>query len=295
MSVAGRCAVIGAGNLGAPVCERLLARGHDLTACDRDPEKLRALAAKGAKTTTAAGDCAGHDRVLVLVTTGPQLGAVADEIARTRAGRSHETPAGCLAVMSTVPARAVYHAAGTLAAVGMRVVDAPVSGGAQRALAGQLTVMAGGAAEDIEALAPVFASLATNVFHCGGIGAGQAVKIVNNILCHANTALTGEAFRLGMALGLRREDMARVMEVSSGRNWLTASPTLAAETLAHHTGDRAVYAGILSILRKDMAIAADLALEQDAAFPMIAGIAKLIDRLGDETWDNWRAVAGTQD
>ena len=288
------CAVIGAGNLGAAVAERLLAEGHDITLCDREAAKLRRFEAMGATTTASAADCVAREQVLVLVATEAQLRAVAANLARS-AGERRDAPFRRLAVMSTVPAQAVRDVAAMLEPVGVAVVDAPVSGGAARARAGMLTVMAGGSEEDLAALSPLLASLASNVFHCGALGAGQMTKIVNNILCHANTALTAEAFRLGMAQGLRPAAMARAMEVSTGRNWLTATPTLAAETFAHHTSDRGVYDAILSILQKDMVIAADLTGEQEAAFPMIEGLAALIAAVGDETYETWRKVAADLD
>ncbi|MBF9032687.1 NAD-binding protein [Rhodobacterales bacterium HKCCE2091] len=285
-----RCALIGAGNIGTPMAARLLDRGFDLTVCDRDPARRDALAAMGAATTPDAAECAAHDAVLVVVSTETQLRAVAGDIASARSGPG---PATRLAIMSTVPAGTVWEIATTLGGAGIAVVDAPVSGGADRAAAGELTIMAGGEAADIAALDPVFSALATNVIACGGVGAGQSVKIVNNILCHAIQPLMAEALRLGLGQGLSTKVMIRAMEVSTGRNWLTADPALPARLMAAQTADRATHDGIVGILRKDMAIARDLAHAGDGDYPMIAGVADLVDGLGDETWDTWRVIAGT--
>lgn len=281
-------ALIGAGNLGTPVARRLLDNWFDLTVCDRDQTRLRPLAVKGAKTTTSVADCASHDVILSLVRTEAELSEVVEEIACNRPGNA---PKGRLVVLGTVPAIVLQDAAKRLAPVSISVVDAPVSGGAARARAGELTIMVGGANADIAALNPVFATLANHVFHCGGVGAGQAVKIVNNVLCHGVSVLMGEAMRLGLSQGLDPEIIAQVMEVSTGRNWLSAQPGLAAEVLGAQSVDRATFDGILAILQKDMVIAAELSDDAPGAYPMIKGVSDLIGGLGDETFETWRAVA----
>jgi len=84
--------------------------------------------------------------------------------------------------------------------------------------------MAGGAAEDIAAVGPLSQTFSKHVVHCGPRGSGQMMKIINNVLCHANAVLTGEACHLGIARGMDLTAIAQVMEISTGRNFLTAHP-----------------------------------------------------------------------
>ena len=282
-------AVIGTGNLGSPVAERLIATDHDVTACDSDPARLVPLAAKDAATTTNAADCADHDLILILVTTEAQVHKVTDTLARN----APKTP-GIVAVLSTVPATAIGQTAQQLAAAGFQTLDAPVSGGAARALEGRLTIMAGGDKDTLTAARPILSAISDRIFHVGEIGAGQTIKIVNNILCHGISTLMGEALRLGMAHGLTPSAVAEVMEASTGRNWLSAEPGLAAQVLGDQSIDRATFEGILGILQKDMAIAAALAKEQDTPLPMIQGTADLIAALGEETYETWRLIGDTK-
>lgn len=279
-------AVIGIGSLGGAIAERLIAQGLNVTVCDLDQGRLAAMKAKGARTTTSAADCADCETVLIVVLSEPQVRSVVAALA-TRAGAS---PMKRVAVMSTVPPQAVPEVAAILRPLGVAVLDAPNSGGRPRVMEGRLTIMAGGAAADLEGFAPVFGQIADNVFHCGDLGAGQITKIVNNVVCHANSALTAEVLRLGMAHGLTPEAMAQAMEVSTGRNYLTGFPGGIRQSIARHVTDRAVFDGILAVLKKDTHIGADLAAEEGGPYPMIAGVAALIDALGEETFETWRKV-----
>lgn len=281
-------AVIGAGSLGGAISERLLAQGLEVTACDLDEGRLASLRAMGARTTTSAADCADCETALIVVLSEPQVKAVVAALA----SRAASARLVRVAVMSTVPPAAVAEVAGILRPLGVRVLDAPNSGGRPKVMKGDLTIMAGGRAEDLAEFAPIFDLIAGNVFHCGDLGAGQVTKIVNNIVCHVNTTLTAEVLRLGMAHGLTPEAMAQTMEVSTGRNYLSGFPAGIREALARHVPNREVFDGILTVLKKDTHIGAGLAARADDAYPMITGVTELISMLGDETYRTWRAVGG---
>lgn len=102
---------------------------------------------------------------------------------------------------------------------GIRFLSIPVSGGVKGAREGTLTFMAGGTEEDLKEAEPFLKIMGKNIFHAGGPGAGQSVKICNNMLLAIHMIGTCEAFALGKALGLRPEVLNRIMRASSGNNW----------------------------------------------------------------------------
>ena len=102
---------------------------------------------------------------------------------------------------------------------GFRFLSIPVSGGTKGAKEGTLTFIAGGDKEDLETAKPYLKVMGKNIFHAGGAGAGQSVKICNNMLLAIHMIGTCEAFALGQALGLKPEVLSNIMKASSGNNW----------------------------------------------------------------------------
>jgi len=285
----GRIGVIGVGSLGDPVARRLLATRHSVTVCDKAPGRMDGLARAGARTVFTAADCMDCEVILLLVATEDQVldvvggpGGILSALDGSALRR--------LAVMSTIRPEVPSRIAAMLQPTGIALVDAPVSGGGKRALDGTLTIMAAGSDDDIDGFVQVFDHLASNVFRCGQLGAGQAAKIVNNILCHANTTLTAEAFRLGLAQGLDARLMTRILETSTGRNFMTATPDGVSEAFRYQATDMLVFNAMLEILKKDLHIAEQLIAGQERHFPMITGVASLIEGLGAETYETWRKV-----
>ena len=107
----------------------------------------------------------------------------------------------------------------TGAALGLRVLDAPVSGGVGGAEAGTLTLMVGGSAPDFEAAKAVLGAVGRSVVHCGGPGTGQIAKLVNNHILGCTMVAVAEGFALGVALGADPATLQGVVNSSSGRCW----------------------------------------------------------------------------
>lgn len=101
---------------------------------------------------------------------------------------------------------------------GIKLVDAPVSGGVKRAVDGSLAIMAGGDAADVERLRPVLGAMGRQVFHTGPVGTGHAMKALNNYLSAAGLLAAGEAMLMGQKFGLQAETMVDVWNASTGRN-----------------------------------------------------------------------------
>ncbi len=283
MTGPGPVAIIGCGEMGRPIAIRLLKAGLSVVACDTNPTRTAPLADLGARVTgdlveaTRAAACA-----LVLVNTEAQVRAVLEGIA------PHRTPQMPIAIMSTISPAGMrdlsrHHAC---------LVDAPLSGGPIRAEEGQLTILLGGAATDIDRFRPVLAPLASHILICGQVGAAQAAKVVNNILCHANTVLMAEALALGRSEGLNFEVLRQVMDVSTGRNYLTATSGAAERLYAGFTTEAASFQAILGILRKDIDIATSMARNKGQTLPGLTALSALLENLGEETFSTWSKVAG---
>jgi 3-hydroxyisobutyrate dehydrogenase-like beta-hydroxyacid dehydrogenase len=195
-----------------------------------------------------------------------------------------------VALMSTVPVETVHELRAGLGADVGGFVDAPISGGLSRAERGTLTVMIGGEAAVVETVRPVLQAFATAIIRCGALGAGQAMKIVNNVVGNANVIFTAEAYRLASELGLEIADTARALEAATGRNFYSADPEGLPATFAALVRDRASFDALLAIVRKDVGFAHRLAASAQGHYPAIEGLKTIMDSLGDETYDNWRYI-----
>jgi 3-hydroxyisobutyrate dehydrogenase-like beta-hydroxyacid dehydrogenase len=205
-------AVIGVGSMGNPMAFHIHGSGFDLTVCDRNASALRKFDGRGVRTSVSPAECAACDAVIVLVATEKQLHEVTAAIRAAGHGPNY------LVVMSTASPQTMRDVASTFAGTVTRIVDAPVSGGVVAARNGTLTVLAGGAEQDVIALKPLFAAVGENLFHCGDLGAGQMVKIVNNMIAIGNQLISAEAYRLGLASGLQLERLMSALEAGSARN-----------------------------------------------------------------------------
>ncbi len=163
-----------------------------------------------------------------------------------------------------------------LRALGLRLIDAPVSGGVKRAVDGTLTIMAGGDPEDVQAAADIFAALGRDVFRTGALGSGHAMKALNNYVSGAGFAAAAEAMLVGRAFGLDPELMIDVLNVSTGRNNATENKMkqfVLSETFASGFA--------LGLMAKDIRMAAELAGELGLATPLLTSTAELWDLARD--------------
>lgn len=282
-------AVIGVGSMGGRMARRIHGAGFELMVCDRNPDALAAFAEIGVRTTGDASACAGADLIIVLVATPAQL----RDVALGRDGIEAALKPGVtpiLAVMSTVTPATIREVEAVLGPLGVRVIDAPVSGGLVKAADGTLTIMVGGEAAVFEAARQVLETMGTNLFHCGGHGAGQASKIVNNMLGIANLTMTAEAYRLAVEQGLTLAEVTRIMELSTGRNFFSREPGDAPKAYAAWANTPPEFASIMAIIRKDIALALELAEASTGSFPVTKGLYDTIGTLGDETLATWQTI-----
>ncbi|MGH7348118.1 MAG: NAD(P)-dependent oxidoreductase, partial [Candidatus Rokuibacteriota bacterium] len=198
--MAGAVGFIGLGNMGQPMALNLAKHGFPLIVHDVDPAKVESLRARGATVAESAEAVAGAaDRTISMVETTAQAEAViAGEHGIIRAAK----PGHIVISMSTIDPLAARRLADALGARGVAMLDAPVSGGTERAKSGELSIIAGGAVETFEACRDLFKAMGTKIFHVGGLGQGLAMKLVNNMLVQVNMVAVAEALVMGVKAGL---------------------------------------------------------------------------------------------
>jgi len=215
-----RVAVIGAGIMGSAIARRLLACGHAVCVFDLDAAKVAALAPHGAQ---AAGNAAMAAAASDFVITSLNSAAVVEHVLFGEGGvtaAAQADPRRLLIDMSSIDPASTRRLARLLRErTGMGFVDAPLSGGAPKAIIGQLTVMAGGSEDDVARARAVMDSLCANYTRMGESGAGQTTKLVNQLLCAIGFQAVAEAVRLAEAGG------AASMRRSCTPRWPAAGPT----------------------------------------------------------------------
>jgi 3-hydroxyisobutyrate dehydrogenase len=187
--------------MGSPMARKLAEAGFELKVFDVVAERARPLVELGAESAASPKEAAEGRETLVLMVANA---AQASDVLFGEGGVAEALPEGAaVVVMSTIGPEAVHDLADALADRGLRTLDAPVSGGVARAEKGDLLIMAGGPQELFEELSPVLEAMGSSVVHCGPrVGDGQAVKLVNQLLCGVHIAAAAEALAYAEALGL---------------------------------------------------------------------------------------------
>jgi 3-hydroxyisobutyrate dehydrogenase len=209
--------LVGLGNLGLPLACTLLRAGWDLTVLDALPERAQPLVDRGAHAAKTASDLADRD-VLVLVV--PDDAAVVEILDGPDGYLAAGPPGRAVVVHSTVLPETAQRLAGVAAEHGIHLVDAPVSGGAERAESGTLAVMAGGDDAAVVHVRPLLDAVGDPVLHVGPAGAGAATKLANQLTMFANLAGVYEAIDLAAAHGVTTDRLVAALSVSLGDSWV---------------------------------------------------------------------------
>ena len=204
MQTGPRLGFIGIGLMGEAMVLRLLERGRSVAIWNREPGRCAGVAAAGAEPMTDPRSvCEASDIVLMCVLDAP---AVENCIFGPGGIAVARDGARLLIDHSTINPDAARGFAERLAAQGgMRFVDAPISGGPEAAREGRLTIMAGGAVEDLAAARPILADLGANITHLGPVGTGQSAKMLNQAIVGVGYVLMAETLALARAAGLAPE------------------------------------------------------------------------------------------
>ncbi|MEW9837897.1 NAD(P)-dependent oxidoreductase [Mesorhizobium marinum] len=248
----GPVAFVGLGMMGLPMATRLLEAGFAVQGSDLSVDARNAFAAKGGKAFSTAREAA--DGASIVITMLPD-GKIVREALLGSGGVAGVVARGGLVVdMSSSAPMQTRRLAGDLAAMGLSLVDAPVSGGVRRAQDGSLAIMAGGDAADIERARPLFEAMGRSIFATGPVGSGHAVKALNNYVSAAGLAAACEAAIVAGRFGVDPAVLVDVLNASTGRNNSTEvkmKPFVLSGTFAS--------AFSMALMAKDLRTAAELA------------------------------------
>ncbi len=246
-----RVAFIGLGAMGQPMAQHLISAGFQVFGFDLSKDARQILAEAGGHAAETMPDAMkGADYVITMLPNG---NIVRDALLTGNACGGLKRNALVIDMSSSAPndTRELWV---ELVARGLRLVDAPVSGGVKRAVSGTLTIMAGGAETDIEDAEPLLKAIGSQVFKTGPVGSGHAMKAINNFVSGAGVLAAIEAVVLGRSFGLEPDTIVDILNSSSGKN--NATEVKMKQFILSETFGSGFALGLMA---KDIRIAADLA------------------------------------
>lgn len=275
MAAIRKVAFVGIGNMGWPMAANLVKAGFDVTACDVVPGRAEAFAAEsGGKAAASPAEAASEaDAVVIIVPTSKHVGEAVQALAPS-------LTKGMLVIDMTSgqPGR-TRDIAASLAGKGVAMIDCPVSGGVPRAKTGQLAIMAGGEEADLDRADALLKAMGTSIHRCGPIGAGQAMKALNNLVSAGGYLIGIEALLIGQRFGLDPAKMVDVLNASTGMNNSTQ------KKFKEYVLSRRFDAGFgLDLMVKDLSIALEVGRETTTPTPFAA--------LCREMWASAAAMLG---
>lgn len=258
---------IGLGNMGLPMAINLIKAGHSVSGFDLVQSQLDAFASAGGKLAASA-NAAAKDADIV-ITMLPASKHVEGLYLGDGGLLANADPKTLLIDCSTISPKVAQAVASAAKAKGFAMIDAPVSGGTAGAQAGTLTFMVGGDAGTVECARPVLEKMGKNIFHAGANGAGQTVKVCNNMLLGIQMLGTCEALRLGIANGLDPKVLSDIMSKSSGRNWALELYNPCPGVMENVPSSKGYAGGFgVDLMLKDMGLATENAQALDASVPL---------------------------
>jgi 3-hydroxyisobutyrate dehydrogenase len=262
---------VGLGNMGWPMAANLHAAGFSLVVRDADAARQARFALEHPDALTADSPAAFAVADIV-VTMLPNGGIVRDALLDWGIATVLRSGALVVEMSSSDPSDTLRLAAG-LARDGIRVVDAPVSGGVPRAVSGELSLMVGGEDADVDRVQSVLRVLGdpARQFRTGGLGTGHAMKALNNVIGAATYCATAEALVAGQRFGLDPQTMIAIINASTGRSFVSEH-VFGPEVLTGRYGTGFA----LGLMAKDVHIANRVAAAAETDAPVIG--------LADERW-----------
>jgi 3-hydroxyisobutyrate dehydrogenase len=271
-------AFVGLGKMGSPMAAHLVSAGWKVRAFDLSSAALHAFVQanpRAVRASSAPGAAAGAAAVVTMLPDGKAVRkTLIDGGTAAALGRG-----GIVIDMSSSAPMDTRRLGEELAALGVGIVDAPVSGGVKRAVEAKLAIMAGGDAELVERCRPLLATMGSSVYATGPLGSGHAMKALNNYVSAAGLVSACEALLVGKRFGLDPALMVDVLNASSGRNNTTelkAKQFMLSGTFASGFS--------LPLMAKDLRTAAQLAAH--------LGVPAPLSRTISELWTNAEGALG---
>jgi len=262
---------IGLGIMGKPMCKNLLKAGHRPVIYSRNQATIAELSAAGATVAATPREVAAQ--VELVITMLPNSPEVKEVILGTN-GVVEGARTGCIvADMSSIAPLASQQIAASLAAKGIEMLDAPVSGGQPKAIEGTLSVMVGGKQEIFDRCVPIFKAMAASVVRVGEVGAGNVTKLANQVVVALNIAALSEAMVLAAKAGVEPELVYQAI-----RGGLAGSTVMEAKTPLML--DRKFNPGFrINLHIKDLANALETSHDVGAPLPLTAAVMEIMQGL----------------
>lgn len=271
--------VIGLGNMGRGMALSLRRGGFGVVGTDACEATRRNVATEGIDVVGSIAAVAARADVIIL--SLPTAAIVAEVVAGPQGLISHARKGVLIIDTSTSHPATTRQLASQLEAVGMTIIDAPVSGGPKGAITGQLTMVIGGREADVARAEPVLSAMSAKRVHIGDVGAGHLAKIANNLLVAAHLIAAGEVAKLAEQSGVSTERLLEGINAGSGRsgvtqvnfpNWILSG--------AFNSGFT------MKLMRKDVRLAAEVIGQLGLALPLSAEVARLwslsAESIGDD-------------
>lgn len=262
-----KVALIGAGAMGGAIGTRLLETGNRLAVFDLDAGKVAELVARGAVAASSAAEAAAQSDYVITSLNSPEI---VRRAVFGQAGVAEGAKPGTIIIdMSSIDPVATRQLSQDATEKGLRWVDSPLSGGAPKALIGELTLMAGGEAADVEQAHTVLRHVASNYTHMGPSGAGQTTKLINQVLCGLGFLAVAEATQLALDAGV---DAAKIPQALKGGR---ADSAILQEYMPRFVSKDYRRTGRIDNMVKDLNGALDLARTSHTSMPMTALCAEI--------------------
>jgi 3-hydroxyisobutyrate dehydrogenase len=257
-----RVGFVGLGTMGGAMAANAARAGFEVSAWNRTPGRAAELGDLGVSMAASpSAVAAASELVITIVSDTPDVEAVLFGPEGVAAGAA----AGSLVIdMSTISPSATRDFAERLAQTGVAMLDAPVSGGSEGAKKGTLSIFVGGDAADLERAWPVLESLGTTITHLGPIGAGQAVKAVNQVILAGTYLGVAEGVVLALKSGLDVEQVVAALSGGAAQSWVLANRSGRMLENDYPLGFK------VALHRKDLGIALSMARELGASLPVSA-------------------------
>jgi 2-hydroxy-3-oxopropionate reductase len=266
-----RIGFIGLGIMGKPMARNLMKAGFSLTVFNRSKESVKELEAEGAKAARSVQEVGEQsDIVITMLPDSPDV----ESVVLGPGGLFESARRDSLFIdMSTISPAVSQKIAAEGESRGLHALDAPVSGGDKGAIAGTLSIMVGGRAEDFKRAMPLFEGMGKTITHCGPSGAGQVVKACNQVVVALVIEAVSEALVLGTKAGVQPETILKVLSGGLGQTKLM---DMRGPTMIQHNFEPGFKA---RLHRKDLGIILRTAHELGVVLPVTALIDQMFTRL----------------
>ena len=255
---------IGLGKMGLPMAQNLCRAGFPVTVCSRKPESAKAVTDLGGKVAESYAALARESEIIITIVPADKE---IKELYLGENGLLANMPDGGICIdMTSATGGTMLLLQDAVKEMGkdIRIVDAPVSGGVAGAQNGKLTIMVGCGSEELfNECMPVFQAMGEKIYYTGDLGSGSNIKMINQMINAANTAIAAEAICMAKQLGVDLEKLVEIVNKSSGQSYIFERNVPKYMLTGDHTpGFR------LDLMKKDVSLFVQASKENQAFTPL---------------------------